>query len=579
MPYLSYPLALYGLLALPALAAIYLLRNRYRRQPVSSLMLWLDPREARTGGPRIDRLQTPLLFFLELLLLLLLILAASGPHLPLAQGGRPLVVILDDSFSMQAGEPDSPRAAALKDLEQELKRGGRSRFRFVLAGEKPTLLGESTESHVEAMRLLEGWRCQASRSSLQAAIALAGEVGGELAALLVITDHRPEQAIEKGRLQWRAFGKPRDNLAIVTAARTFRDGADRLLLEVANLSETERSTTLVVESVEPASVLHQKKVTIDRDMIHRVILQLKDDTGIIRVRIDDDALMIDNTVTLMPAPARSVPVQLALGDETLRRQTEKALRATRAVRFVTANPALLITDTPPELTGETWALHIQSGKEQAAFDGPFVIDLAHPLADGLSLQGVIWAPGLKTELPGRSLILAGSVPLLTDSEDAAGRHLLRLRLRHDISTLLEAPSWLVLLSNLLDWRGSVMPGLSRSNIRLGEEATLTLPRPSDAVTLSAPDGATRRLSVQEARVVVHGEQTGLYDIRHGEERTRFAVNALNRDESDLRQCESGVWGDWLDETALRLEYQDIGWMLLLAALGVGVLHLLALRKR
>src|SRR5947209_5612462 len=146
MPFFTHPLALLGLLALPALTAIYLLRNRYRRQPVSSLMLWLDPREARTGGPRIDRLQTPLLFFLELLLLLLLVLAASGPHLPLAQGGRPLVVILDDGFSMLAAEPDSPRAAALKDLEQELKRAGRSRFRFVLAGEKPTLLGESTES-------------------------------------------------------------------------------------------------------------------------------------------------------------------------------------------------------------------------------------------------------------------------------------------------------------------------------------------------------------------------------------------------------------------------------------------------
>jgi hypothetical protein len=580
MPYLTHPLALWGLLALPALAAIYLLRNRYRRKPVSSLMLWLDPREARTGGPRIDRLQTPLLFFLECLLLVLLVLAASGPHLPLAQGGRPLVIILDDSFSMRASDPDSPRAAALKDLEDELKRGGRSRFRLVLAGERPTLLGESAESAVEVLRLLEGWRCQAPRSSLPAAISLAGEVGGELAALLVVTDHKPEKAIEKGRLQWRAFGKPRDNLAIVTAARTFRDGADRLLLEVANLSEEVRSTTLVVDRVQPAAVLHQTKLTLEKDAIHRVVLQLKEDTGLVRARIDEDALTIDNMVTLLPAPSRIVAVQLALSDSTLRKQTEKALQATRATRMVPANPAVLITDAVevPELSGETWALQMLSGTEQVAYDGPFVIDRGHPLADGLSLQGVIWAPGSKAELPGRGLILAGNVPLLTDSEDAAGRHLLRLRLRHNLSSLLESPSWLVLLSNLLDWRGSVMPGLSRSNIRLGEETTLTLARTSDDVTVATPDGNSRRLSVQEGRVVMRGEQTGLIEIRHGKEKTRFAVNALNRDESDLRKCASGVWGDWLDETALRLEYQDIGWLLLLVALAIGVLHLLVMTR-
>ncbi len=577
MPLFTHPLALYGALALPALAAIYLLRNRYRRQPVSSLMLWLDPREARTGGPRIDRLQPPLLFFLELLLLLLLVLAAAGPHLPSPQA-RPLVVILDDSFSMLANELDSPRAAALKDLEEELRHEGRS-IRFILAGDKPAILGEPTQSSVEALRLLEGWRCHSPRSSLQESIALAGEVGGELAALLVITDRKPEETIEKGRLQWRAFGTPRANLAIVTAVRTHRDGADRLLLEVANLSESAASTALVIESVDQAAVLHRTRVEIAKNELHRVVLQLKEGTGLIRARIDDDALSIDNVVSLLPAPSRQVAVQLALSDETLRRHTEKALRATRVARIVAANPAVLITDAaPPELSGETWALHIQSGKEQTAFDGPFVIDRTHPLAEGLSLQGVIWGPGTKSDLPGRSLILAGNVPLLTDSEDAAGRHLLRLRLRHDLSTLLESPSWPVLLSNLCDWRGSVMPGLSRANIRLGEEAALTLARPSDEVTLTAPDGVSRRLSMEDGRVVARGEQTGLYEFRQGVEKTRFAVNALNREESDLRQCESGRWGDWMDDTTLRLEYRDVGWLLLLIALGVALLHLLLMAR-
>ncbi len=579
MPLFTTPLALIGLLALPVLTAIYLLRNRYRRQTVSSLLLWLDPREARTGGPRIDRLQTPLLFFLELLLLLLVVLAAAGPHIPLAQGGRPLVVILDDSFSMRAGEPDSPRAAALKDLEEELKRKGRTPIRFVLAGEKPTVLGEPARTHAEAMRALEGWQCRASGAALPEAVALAGEVGGERAALLVVTDQKPEQPVEeKGRLQWRAFGSSRGNLAFVTAARTHRDGADRCLLEITNLSADVRSTTLLIETTEPAATLKRERLTLKEGESHRVILQLPEKTGALRARLDDDDLPIDNEAILLPTPTRLVPVQVSLADRVLREQTEKALRATRAVRLVDSNPAVLITDSPADPAGETWVLRLSTGMEQQAFDGPFVIDKAHPLAEGLSLQGVVWAPGSKEDLPDRAVVLAGNAPLVTDSEDASGRHLVRLRLRHDLSSLLESPSWPVLLANLLAWRASAMSGLSRSNIRLGEEVSLTLERPSDEVRLIGPNGSSRRLNVQEGRVAARGDEIGTYEIRQGDDRWSFAVNAVNRDESDLRECESGRWGDWLDETALKLEYQEVGWVLLILALGAAALHLLLVAR-
>src|SRR5258708_39364900 len=113
-PLFLYPLAFLGLAAVPALVGIYLLRNRFRRQPVSSLMLWVDAREARAGGTRLRRLQTPLLFLLELLVILLLVFSASDPQMRLTQGTRPLVVVLDDSFSMLAGGQASPRNNAIK---------------------------------------------------------------------------------------------------------------------------------------------------------------------------------------------------------------------------------------------------------------------------------------------------------------------------------------------------------------------------------------------------------------------------------------------------------------------------------
>src|SRR6478609_7370870 len=102
LPVFTTPLAFLGLLALPALMAIYLLHNRARPRPVSSLLLWVDARPAPEGGRR---------------------------------GARPLVVVLDDSFSMLAGDPDSPRKRAADALLEELRRTPRGSVRLVLAGE------------------------------------------------------------------------------------------------------------------------------------------------------------------------------------------------------------------------------------------------------------------------------------------------------------------------------------------------------------------------------------------------------------------------------------------------------------
>ncbi|MEM7582312.1 MAG: BatA domain-containing protein [Acidobacteriota bacterium] len=53
----AWPWAFVGLLALPALVAIYWLRQRSRRLVVSSLMLWRDQLPSRASGRRRERFE------------------------------------------------------------------------------------------------------------------------------------------------------------------------------------------------------------------------------------------------------------------------------------------------------------------------------------------------------------------------------------------------------------------------------------------------------------------------------------------------------------------------------------------
>ena len=169
IPTFTLPLGFLSLLAIPGLVAIYLLRTRSRRYPVSSLMLWVNQQQARQGGLRVERLQTPLLFFLELLAIILLAFAVAAPIIRTAQGAIPLMVVLDDSFSMLAGVDETPKSRAIAALEEQLAPQGfnplanrRYTVRYVLAGTEPQVLNEAARTADEAMAQLEAWRCLSS---------------------------------------------------------------------------------------------------------------------------------------------------------------------------------------------------------------------------------------------------------------------------------------------------------------------------------------------------------------------------------------------------------------------------------
>jgi hypothetical protein len=585
LPLFLYPLAFFGLLGVPALVAIYLLRNRFQRHVVSSLMLWIDTREAREGGRKWRHLHTPLLFLLELLAILLLVFAAGDPQMRLSTGTRPLVVVLDDSFSMLAGGEWSARRLGHKAIEEELRRQNPYSIRFVLASDRPQVLGEPARSAREALPLLDGWRCKAPAARIDDAIALASELGGELALILVVTDHGPSIPIpEKGRLQWWSFGESRPNVAIVNAARTGREGLDRALLEIANLSRDSARVTVVVEPLEGGNILRRNLLQLEAGETQRLILQFPPGTPAVRARLEDGELPIDNVAVLLPAEDRPVRVDVRVRDRRIREPLERALKSSRLAREGgKLPPQLIFSDRGEEPdAGAAWVVQFISEKEATAYVGPFVLDRAHSLTEGLSLRGAIWGAGKEENIDGAPVVMAGNVPLLTDLETqthgGTPRHELRVRLRPELSTVQDSPDWPILFWNILSLRGAALPGLARPNIRLGEQVILNLVDYREKVQLTVPGERPHDVIVKGRQVSLRGDEIGVHEVTAGETTYRYAVNALNKDESDLRKAVTGRWGDWLDDTSLRLEYRGVYWALLLVLLAVALAHLLLMAR-
>ena len=568
LPLLATPWALLALAAVPALTAIYVLRHSYRRVAVSSLMLWLDAAESRATGMKVRRLQTPLLFFLELLALLLLVLAAADPRLEVGAGALPLVVVLDDSFSMQAGGADSAQARALAALQRELPASSHATIRYVLAGSTSQSLGEAQD--------LDDWRCRAAASRLAEALALASELGGPKSRLLVVTDHAPAEEPKAGRLVWWAFGEARPNVALVNAGRATRDDQDRVSFEVANYAEGTRDVTVVVDTMPAAKELHRERIALAARGTARRALRLTPGAGPLRVRIlESDALDFDNQAFLEAEDIAPIRVDLSITDETLRALFDKAFKATGKTLPPGKRPDLLVTDaaTMPTVDPETWVVQVLAEKEADAFLGPFVMERTHPLVEGLDLAGVVWGAGKSADLPGTPIVMAGNVPLLTDTESANGQHRLRLRLRPDLSMLTRTPAWPILVWNLTTWRAHDLPGLARVNLRLGETAVLAASAGVDKVAVKAPDREVRTTAVRGQRAAILAEEPGVYEIRYGGETSHFAVSARSPEESDLKECVTGKWGEWTEDAVAPPGIMSLRWLLCLAALAVLAGHL------
>jgi hypothetical protein len=448
VPFLTSPFALFALLAVPALVAIYLFQRRLRVREVSSLVLWDAIRQPAVGGRKRERLQLPLTFWLELLAIVLLALAAAGPLLPRWSRSRPIVIVCDDSLSMQAG---GAREKAIAFAKSELAKRRFSPVRILVAGATPRFERDFAQ-----------WTCTSPKSDLDAAIALAASAAGRAALVLVLTDHAPDRAIDAGRIRWQAFGAPLPNLGFVAAARA----GDRVLLEVANDSAHSRQ---------------RRELTVP--------------DGPFEATLNNDAAAFDNHIVLLPDRRPPLRVALRIHDEAI----ESALRATSRVTIDDVHPQLVITDV---VSNDEWSVEVQHGKGGAAFVGPYVIDRTSALTTGLHLDGVVWGAA-RGALVGQPVILAGDQPLV--SVEAK-----RVRIRFDptISNLHHTPAWPALWWNIVEWRSAQLPGPRSANVALGSNAFVNLETP-EAVVI-APDGTRRTVSGPAA--VVAATQPGIWRV-------------------------------------------------------------------
>ncbi|MBA2720666.1 MAG: BatA domain-containing protein [Chloroflexi bacterium] len=414
MPFAS-PLALLGLLFIPVVVAMYLLRLRRTETVVPSTLLWRRLAADVEANAPWQKLRRSLLFLLQLLLVLILAFLAARPFVERPAGlARDLVLIVDTSASMGATDVLPDRLAAAKDASlaalKDLPSGGR--VSVIEAGRTARIVATGTADLGRIRQAIESIRPSVGRGDLGDALALAQQLAIQSgdAEVLVATDAAlavPPATKVDAPIRVLRVGDPKGsrNQAIVALAiRTAGSGVtSSVFVSVANLD------------LEPAT--RRLEFWADDRLA---------ESRSIRIGAQQRADVVVDNIGDKDHPVTIVEVRLVAGDQEAGRPDLLAAddRAWAVVPSLTPRDILVVGEGDPYLEtalthlpnarlfglkpaqypagavrtdGTDWDLIIFEGFVPATLPATPILAIAPPTSSGLGgVTGTLRNPGIAT---------------------------------------------------------------------------------------------------------------------------------------------------------------------------------------
>ncbi len=531
------PLGLLALGSLAGVAIIYLFYKRHRKRVVTGLFLWEAPVAFSESGRRLARPRSSRSLLLDLLACLALSLAVAGPAIT-ASYGSTLVIILDGSLSMRAGE-NYRRAREQAEALVEDSGAGRD-IVIIEAGRVPRVLVDAGATRAAYRQAFAAYDPFSPKQSLAAALALARERLSGRITVHLFTDEEPKlKSVSAADVTVHTLRGNLDNLALVDALRK-RDpltGGEHLILAAAGFIKAPVTARLILKT--DRGLLAEEPLRLGPGEIFRGTYALPEETGPVTATLsaapERDALGADSQALLLPPPTAQVSYAIDPGVRGGVPFLKRALDAAGAVRDETGAPHLLVTSDGKAWGGVMTLTLAASDHRSAGFVGPFVVDGAHPLLRDVDLVGVFWVPATQIVTADRAsgLITVGDQQLYYQT--APDR--LHLNADLDVGNLSRSPAWPVMMAGVVDRTRDRLPGLRRANYLSGEGLRFV---PAAAADLN-PDrlkGVDVDLRFPTLKPPPRlPERPGRYELlREGRPLSSIAVNAIAPEESDLRSA-------------------------------------------
>lgn len=532
MPFTS-PLALLGLLFIPAVLAMYMLKLRRDQAIVPSTLLWsrlLTDVEANAPWQKLKR---SLLLLLQLLLVIIIALLAARPFLERPAGlARDIVLILDTSASMAATDVaptrlDAAKAAAI-DALRDLPTGGK--VSVIAADRSARIVVNETSDLGRVKQAVNDLVPSTMPGDLGDALELASKLAARSgdAQILVATDaavaNVPTTKVD-APVTVLPVGRDRQNQAIVAlAVRTAPSSVTRsVFIGVANLDL--ESAQRRIEVWGDGNLLEARDVMLDAQARSDVVIDdVPNEIRTVEIRlvgrdpasgIAPDHLAIDDRAWAVIPPDRTRLILIVgEGDPYL----ETALSYLPNVELYGVTPAEYGPKSD-RTDGRPWDLVIFEGALPTTLPDSPILAIAPPRTSPLGqVDGTLKDPGIGTLSPDEPILryvdlstthIAQATKLVLPDwarpviPGPKGAPLLYAGIRSGLPTAVLAfeprqsdlplqIGFPILIANLT---GELLGGSAAPTeaIAPGTPVSLTIPSGATGLTVARPDGSTTEL--------------------------------------------------------------------------------------
>jgi hypothetical protein len=555
MPFTT-PLALLGLLFIPAVIAMYLLKLRRDEAVVPSTLLWTRLVSDVEANAPWQRLRRSLLLLLQLLLVAILALLAARPFLERPAGlARDIVLIVDTSASMAATDvaPNRLEAAKTAAIEalRELPTGGK--VSLIAADRSARIVVNGTTDLGRVRQAIDDITVSTASGDLGDALELASKLAARSgdAQVLVATD-AALASTPTGRVaapvRVLPVGRDRKNQAIAAlAVRTAPSSVTRsAFISVVNLDVEFAARR--VELWGDGALLEVRDVALDPQARTDVIVDdIPRGVGTIEVRLvgsdpaatgAPDQLGVDDRAWAVVPPDRTRLV-LVVGEGDPYLETALSYLPNVELYGVTPDqygPATERTD------GRPWDLVIFEGSLPSSLPDVPILAIAPPRNSPLGqVSGTIRNPGIGSLEPEEPVLRYVDLSTTHISEAVRlalpdwartiipgprGAPLLYAGLRDGLPSAVLAfeprrsdlplqVAFPILVANLT---GELLGGTTAplEAVEPGTPVELTIPAGAERLSVTGPDGTTVELLPSAgggSRVTFVGTETpGIYTV-------------------------------------------------------------------
>ena len=216
------------------------------------------------------------------------------------------------------------------------------------------------------------------------------------------------------------------------------------------------------------------------------------------------------------------------------------------------------------------------------YKGPYIADSSNGLTTGTDFSGVLWGvenDDWRMESYESSALSVGDIPLIVQHANSNGVNLVRVRIIPELSNLIQSPNFPIFIYNVLKQQAAALPGLQASSVSAGEYFVFhSRHNQSAPLEILAPNGNKTTVPFRLGQAAFLPYETGVYKITSKEKTYQTSVNALNRNESDLRSLKSGEWGAQYSAAQKDSQFVSLRVPLLLLALALAVVHQILARR-